>query len=136
LSMVLFGLFNASQKITANFIPAEWSYLCFIASSVLISICFIISGLVEFRFSQQTFWVGSFAGMFDGLGVLAIYAAYRAKGRASQVSPIVATLQQLFTIVLAIAILNEKLSLYESIGIGLAILGSWFLLFEKKKEGL
>ncbi|BBE16173.1 integral membrane protein [Aquipluma nitroreducens] len=132
LALFLFGLFSATQKLTANFIPTEWSYLSFIASSVLISVGFILSGLVEFKFSTQTFWVGSLAGLVDGLGVLFVYAAYRAGGKASQVSPVVATLQQLFTIGLALSLLKEKLSMVEFAGIGLAVIGSWFLLSDKK----
>jgi uncharacterized membrane protein len=135
LSLVLFGLFSASQKVTARHLSAEWSYLTFMTASVLISLGFIIFKLVDFNFSQKTFWVGSMAGMFDGLGVLAIYSAYRAKGKAAQVSSISTSLQQVFTICLAIVFLKEKLTTLEFIGIGLAILGSWFILYEKKKNG-
>jgi drug/metabolite transporter (DMT)-like permease len=133
LSMIFFGVFNASQKVIANLIAPEWSYLSFIISSALISIGFIVFGLVDFSFSTRTFWVGSAAGMFDGLGVLAMYAAYAAKGKASQVSPVAATLQQIFTIGLAILILREKLSTGETIGMLMAILGTYLILFEQKK---
>ena len=133
LSLFFFGVFNASQKVIANLIAPEWSYLSFIISSALISIGFIVFGLVDFSFSTRTFWVGSAAGMFDGLGVLAMYAAYTAKGKASQVSPVAATLQQIFTIVLAILILKEKLSAGESLGMVMAIFGTYLILFEQKK---
>jgi uncharacterized membrane protein len=135
LSLLLFGLFSASQKVTTRFLTAGWSYLSFIIASILVSVCFIAFGLLDFSFSQKTFGVGSLAGMFDGLGVLAIYSAYRAKGKASQVSSIVTSIQQVFTICLAIFFLKEKLTIVEFIGIGLAILGSWFILFEKKEKG-
>jgi uncharacterized membrane protein len=136
LSLVLFGIFSASQKVTTRHLSAEWSYLTFMTASVLISIGFIIFNLVNFNFSQKTFWVGSVAGMFDGLGVLAIYSAYRAKGKAAQVSSFTTSIQQVFTICLAIVFLKEKLTALEFIGIGLAILGSWFILYEKKESGL
>lgn len=133
LSMLMFGLFSASQKVTANYLSAEWSYISFIASSVLVSVCFIVLNLVNFGAVQNTFCIGSLTGLLDGLGVLAIYSAYQAKGKASQVSPIVSALQQLFTLLLAITFLKERLSFVEFTGIGLAITGLWFLLLEKKK---
>ncbi|MEI6047297.1 MAG: EamA family transporter [Bacteroidota bacterium] len=136
ISLLLFGLFSASQKVTTKYISAGWSYMSFIISSIIISVFFIAFGLVDFNFSQKTFWVGSMAGLFDGLGVLAIYSAYRAEGKAAQVSSIVSSIQQVFTICLAIFFLKEKLTIVEFIGIGLAILGSWFILFEKNKKGL
>jgi len=131
LSMLLFGLFSASQKVTTNYLSAEWSYISFIASSVLVSICFISLNLVNFSAVQSTFCIGSLTGLFDGLGVLAIYSAYQAKGKASQVSPIVSALQQMVTILLAMTFLKERLSFVEFTGIGLAITGSWLLLLEK-----
>jgi len=45
-------------------------------------------------------------------------------------------LQPVFTIILAITFLGEKLGLVEFIGIGLAILGSLLLSVEKQKEEL
>jgi drug/metabolite transporter (DMT)-like permease len=87
-AMVFWGLFSAAQKVTTNYISAEWSYLSFIVSSVLISFGFIAFGAINFSFSQQTLWVGSLAGMLNGLGVLASFAAYRAEGKASQVTAI------------------------------------------------
>jgi uncharacterized membrane protein len=136
LSFFLFGLFSASQKVTTKYLSAWWSYLSFMTASILISVCFIAFGLVDFSFSQKTFGVGSMAGMFDGFGVLSIYSAYRAKGKASQVSSITTSIQQVFTICLAIFFLKEKLTTLEFIGIGLAILGSWFILFEKNEKAL
>jgi len=133
LSMLLFGLFSASQKVTTNYLSAEWSYISFIASSVLVSVCFIALNLVNFGAVQSTLLIGSLTGLLDGLGVLAIYSAYQVKGKASQVSPIASALQQLFTLLLAITFLKERLSFVEFTGIGLAILGLWFLLLEKKK---
>jgi drug/metabolite transporter (DMT)-like permease len=132
LSLFLFGLFSASQKITTNFISAEWSYVSFIVSSLLVSIGLIAFGLVDFNFSQNTFWIGSLAGALDGLGVLFIYSAYRAYGKATQVSSIAAAMQQVFTIFLAFILLKERLDLIALIGIALAICGTLLLSVEKR----
>lgn len=134
LSMLLFGLFSASQKVTSTYLSAEWSYISFIASAIVVSVCFIALNLVDFGIVKKVFLTGSLSGLLDGLGVLAIYSAYRVKGKASRVSPIASALQQLFTMVMAISFLKERLSLFEFMGIGLAILGLWFLLLEKKNK--
>jgi uncharacterized membrane protein len=62
--------------------------------------------------------------------------AYRAKGKASRVSSIAGTLQQLFTIVFAVIILNERLDLASCFGIVLAILGAFLLSFDQKEKVL
>ena len=113
---------------------AEWSYVTFILAAVLISVCFIIFKLVDFNFSLKTFWVGASAGLFDGLGVLFIYGPYRSYGKAAQVSSIVSSVQQVFTICLALVFLKEQLTLIEFIGIAMAIAGSWLILKERKNS--
>jgi drug/metabolite transporter (DMT)-like permease len=52
LSQVLFGLFSASQKVTTRYLSAGWSYICFIVASILVSVCFIVFGLLNFNFSK------------------------------------------------------------------------------------
>ncbi|MBC7845624.1 MAG: DMT family transporter [Flavobacterium sp.] len=133
-ALVFWGLFSAAQKVTTNYISAEWSYLSFIGSSVLISIGFMVFGFIDFKFSTQTLWVGSLAGMLNGLGVLASFAAYSAQGKASKVTTVAGALQPVFTIFLAITFLGERLGWIEFVGIGLAIIGSLLLSVEKKTK--
>lgn len=134
IALLFWGLFSAAQKVTTNYISAEWSYLSFIGSSVLISIGFMVFGFIDFNFTTQTLWVGSMAGMLNGLGVLASFAAYSAQGKASKVTAIAGALQPVFTIGLAISFLGEQLGWIEFIGIGLAIIGSLLLSVEKNKN--
>jgi uncharacterized membrane protein len=132
LSLLLFGFFSASQKVISGYLSTNWSYISFVISSVLVSACFIAFGLIDFNFSLKTFWIGSMAGFLDGLGVLAIYSAYTAKGKASKISSIASTLQQVFTIVLALVFLKERIYLAAFTGMLLAIFGSFLLSWEQK----
>lgn len=132
-ALVFWGLFSAAQKETTNFISAEWSYVSFIVSSVVIAGIFIVFGLANLNLSGNTLGLGSLAGMLNGLGVLASFAAYSAEGKASKVTTIAGALQPVFTIVLAIIFLNESLSFIELLGIGLAIIGALTLSYEKAK---
>jgi len=94
----------------------------------------MVFGLIDFNFNSQTFWVGSLAGMLNGLGVLASFAAYSSEGKASKVTAIAGALQPVFTIFLAITFLGEKLGRIELVGIGLAIIGSLLLSVEKNVQ--
>jgi uncharacterized membrane protein len=127
------GIFSAAQKITTNHISAEWSYASFVATSVIITIVFLLAGKIQFNASSKTVSLGALAGMVNGLGVLASFSAYRAEGKAAAVTTIAGALQPVFTIVLALLFLKENLSGIELLGIVLAITGALFLSFEKKK---
>lgn len=132
-ALVFWGVFSAAQKVTTNYISAEWAYAAFIVSSVFISLVFIGLGKVNFDFSNKTLLLGSLAGMLNGLGVLSSFAAYKAEGKASQVTTIAGALQPVFTIVLAIIFLSESIKSLELIGILLAIVAALALSYEKKK---
>jgi uncharacterized membrane protein len=131
-ALFFWGVFSAAQKVTTNYISAEWAYLAFIVSSLFISFVFIATGKVSFDFSQKTLLLGSLAGMLNGLGVLCSFAAYKAEGKASQVTSIAGALQPVFTIVLAIAFLSEKVTYIEIMGISISILAALALSYEKK----
>ena len=133
-ALFFWGVFSAAQKVTTNFISAEWAYVAFIVSSVSISFIFIGLDKINFNFSQKTLLLGSLAGMLNGLGVLCSFAAYKAEGKASQVTTLAGALQPVFTIVLAIAFLSEKFGSIELVGILLAIFAALLLSYEKKNS--
>jgi uncharacterized membrane protein len=132
-ALFFWGVFSAAQKVTTNFISAEWAYAAFIMSSVLITLIFVGLGKATFDFTMNTFLLGSLAGMLNGLGVLCSFAAYKAEGKASQVTTIAGAIQPVFTIILAIIFLSESIKYLELIGIALAIVAALALSYEKKK---
>jgi drug/metabolite transporter (DMT)-like permease len=132
-ALFFWGVFSAAQKETTNHISAEWSYVSFIVSSVLIALVFAAMGWADFTMSGKTLLLGSLAGMLNGLGVLASFAAYSAEGKASKVTTIAGALQPVFTIILAMIFLSESLSFIETLGILLAIVGALTLSYEKEK---
>lgn len=133
IAVFFWGVFSAAQKVTTNYISAEWAYIAFIISSVFLTLIFIVLGKVNFNFSQNTLLLGALAGMLNGLGVLCSFAAYKAEGKASQVTTIAGALQPVFTIILAILFLSESITYVEVIGISIAILAALMLSYEKKK---
>ena len=133
-AIICWGVFSAAQKVTTNYISAEWSYAAFVFTSVLIAAGFALCGKIHFHLGTKTISLGGVAGMLNGLGVLASFAAYRAEGKASAVTTIAGALQPVFTIVLAVVFLKEHLSRIELVGIGLAIAGALMLSYEKTGE--
>ena len=133
-SIFCWGVFSAAQKVATNHISAEWSYLFFVGTSVVISLGFLLFGKITFNLTDKTISLGAMAGLLNGLGVLASFAAYKAEGKAAAVTTIAGTLQPVFTIVLAILFLKEQLSQIEMLGIVLAICGALLLSYEKKKS--
>lgn len=136
IALFFWGVFSAAQKETTNSISAEWSYVSFIVSSVLIALVFALLGLADFAISTRTLVLGSVAGMLNGLGVLSSFAAYSAEGKASKVTTIAGALQPVFTIVLALVFLNESLSVIELLGILLAVIGALTLSYEQPKTNM
>lgn len=133
-ALFFWGVFSATQKVTTNYISAEWAYAAFIISSIFLSLLFIALEKTASDFSQKTLLLGSLAGMLNGLGVLCSFAAYKAEGKASQVTTIAGALQPVFTIILAIAFLSETISWVETIGILIAIVAALFLSNETKEQ--
>lgn len=131
-ALFFWGVFSAAQKVTTNHTSAEWSYVSFIVASVIIALGFLLLGLADLNLSLRTLGLGTLAGLLNGLGVLASFAAYSAEGKASKVTTIAGALQPVVTIVLAIIFLNESLSGIESLGIVLAIIGALTLSYEKE----
>lgn len=85
IALLFSGFFGVAQKMTTHYI----------------SVGFVLFGWVDFQFLTNTPIFGSFSGIFNGLGILASFAAYYSDGKASKVTAISGALQLVFTIVLA-----------------------------------
>jgi uncharacterized membrane protein len=64
--------------------------------------------------------------------MLASFAAYRADGKASLVTPLAGLLSSVFTVALAVALLREPLDAAETGGIFLAVVAAVALSHEKR----
>jgi len=133
LALVFWGLFSAFQKIATNYISAQWSYLGFIIASFLMTGVFALMGQISLNIVWKIFVLGVIAGLLNGLGVLSSFNAYSAEGKATLVTTIAGSLQPVFTVILAVAFLNEKITGFEYVGIGLTIFGGLLLSNEGKK---
>lgn len=131
-AMVFWGVFSATQKVSTNYVSAELSYLAWCAAFVPVAIWIVATRDIKWTMSAPMLWSGLAAGALNGFGVIAAFAAYRAEGKASIVTPLAAAVQPVVTVILALIFLGERIGGLEMAGVALAILAAVALSFEKK----
>ncbi len=131
-AMVCWGVFSATQKISTNHVSAELSYLAWCAAFIPIAVWIVATKPLNWNMSPTTAWSGIAAGVLNGFGVIAAFAAYRYEGKATIVTPLAAALQPLVTLILALIFLGENVGLLESAGIAMAIIAAVALSCETK----
>jgi drug/metabolite transporter (DMT)-like permease len=131
-AMICWGVFSATQKVSTNHISAELSYLAWCAAFVPIAIWIFLTKPLNWDMSGAMVASGLAAGMLNSFGVIAAFAAYRYEGKAAIVTPLAAAVQPIVTIALAYLFLGERVGLWESLGIGFAIVAAIALSKETK----
>lgn len=131
-AMIFWGVFSATQKVSTNYISAELSYLAWCAAFVPIAIGIIATRELKWTMPAAMLWSGIAAGALNGFGVIAAFAAYRAEGKASIVTPLAAAVQPVVTVILALIFLGERIGRLERVGVVLAIIAAVALSFETK----
>ena len=119
LTLLLFGVSCITQKFTTKYISDELSTIFFTVGFVLLAIVIWLVGSPPWSLSGRDWTVGIAVGLMMAIGTLALFAAIR-RGKASIVTPLVA-LYPLVTVILAVAFLNEHLTLTKIAGIAIAL---------------
>ncbi len=123
-ALVLWGVFSATQKLSTNYVSTELSYLSWCASFATVTVFLLATRQQAWPTTAAMWWSGLAAGVFNGCGVIAAFAAYRLQGKAAVVTTIAAAIQPQVTVVLAVVFLGERVGPIEAIGIGLAIVAA------------
>ena len=131
-ALICAGLFTATQKLSTNYISAEMSYLAWCAAFVAIAAGIVLTKSLNWSMPITLVGLALAAGVLNGFGVIAAFAAYRYEGKAAVVAPLTATLQPLVTVLLALLFLGEHVGLVELCGILLAICAAAALARETK----
>ena len=129
LATVFFGATGLLQKLATNRIPAEASFVAFAAGFLPIAVTIVLIPRLEWSFSARDWRWATLGGALNGLGVLATLAAYRLGGKASVVTPL-AALYPVVTVLLAVALLGERVGLRQMLAIALAVTGGIALSWE------
>ncbi len=128
------GVFTAMQKLSTNHISAELSFLAWCSAFVVIAAGIVMTQPLKWHMPIGLVSAALGAGMLNGFGVIAAFAAYRYEGKAAIVAPLTATVQPLVTVVLALLFLGEQVGKIQALGIALAIVAALLLTQERKRD--
>ncbi len=126
--LVLWGLWGLVLKVAYKGLP--WTQVYFLSSLASFTIALMVF-LVQrgsLDFSNKLSYVALLAGVFGGAGYIFFVKALE-KGEASIVLPLTA-IYPAITVVLALILLGEKISVYQAIGIALALVAVVLLSME------
>ena len=135
LATVLFGATGLLQKLATNRVPAEISFVAFAGGFLPIALALLLIPRLEWNFSARDWLWATLGGALNGLGVLATLAAYRLGGKASVVTPL-AALYPVVTVLLAVALLGERVGLRQTLAIALAVTGGIALSWERPSRNV
>jgi transporter family protein len=120
--------FAVSARFGSNELPANM--MQFVAAFGFLAFGLVLFASRGFRLelSRRGAIYGTIAGMLLGAGGLALYAAYRG-GTNTAVVTTATSLYPMFTVVLAVAFLHERITLRQSIGMLFAVAAIVILSF-------
>jgi transporter family protein len=121
LSIFCWGVWGVLSKPIANAIPAD-RYQALMALGLLPAVLFVSrsSRLCVGKAWRTGFLFGFLAGLFGGVGNIALFYSLAQGGKASIVFPLTA-LYPVVTIVASWMVLHERLNRVQLVGIGLAM---------------
>jgi uncharacterized membrane protein len=133
-TLFLWGFTGVMQRLSSNYVSAEISLLGFTAAFLAISIFLLFTQTLTWDFPARQWAFAIAGGVLNSLGTLASFVAFRHGGKAAIVTPLVA-LYPMLTVLLAVAVLRERIGWREAIGITLALAAALALSQEKKNPG-
>jgi bacterial/archaeal transporter family protein len=131
LALVLWGITGVTQKLSTNRISSERSFLWFCWAMVALSVGLLIAIRPSWGIGTTVLLCSLAGGALNGLGAWTSFRALESGGKASIVISLI-SLFPLLTILLAVALLHEKLTLMQAAGAVVAILASILLSLESK----
>jgi uncharacterized membrane protein len=124
MSFFWWGLFGFLAKLGSADVNAYDMQILFTAGAVPIA-AYILAQRLRMRADRDGRIIGIVIGIIAGLGGITYFAAM-ARGKASIVGP-VTSLFPLVTVVLATAVLKERLNKAQAVGIALALISAAML---------
>ena len=129
ITVALWGVVGLLQKLGTNRVSAD-ALLVWLMVGYLLLLPLLISDADFTQLTTRDIWVGILAGVTNGLGAWFLFAALEKGAKASVAVPLTA-LNPLVTILLALALLSERLTTIQSLGVILAIAAGVLVSYEK-----
>jgi len=129
LAVGLWGVVGLLQKLGTNRISAD-SLLVWLMGGYLLLFPWLIANWDLTHLAPAEIFIGTLAGMTNGLGAWFLFAALEKGAKASIAVPLTA-LNPLVTILLALVFLTERLTFLQCVGVLLAIAAGALISYEK-----
>ena len=133
IALVLWGATGVTQKLSTNRISSERSFLWFTWAMVAISAVVLALAHVQWKLNRMTVAFAIAGGVLNGLGALTSFRALESGGKASVVISLI-SLYPLLTIVLAVLLLHERMTVTQAAGAILAIMAAIMLSLEPEAK--
>ena len=135
LALVLWGITGITQKLSTNRISSERSFLWFCWAMVALSAAVLIVAHPHWGLGKVVVLCSVAGGALNGLGAWTSFRALESGGKASIVISLI-SLSPLLTVVLAVLLLGERLTLMQSAGAVTAIAAAVLLSLESTPNPL
>lgn len=129
IAMLFWGITGVTQKLATNRISSELSFLWFAYAMIAISAVLGLTVGLHWQLRPWTVFLAIIGGTLNGLGALTSFKALESGGKASIVISMI-SLYPLLTIMFAVAMLHERLSFGQGIGVVIAIIAAICLSIE------
>jgi bacterial/archaeal transporter family protein len=130
LALVLWGITGVTQKLSTNCITSERSFLWFCWAMVALSAAVLLVAHPHWGLATLVVLCSVAGGALNGLGAWTSFRALESGGKASIVISLI-SLYPLLTVVLAVALLGERLTWMQSAGAITAIAAAILLSMEE-----
>ncbi|HEY1901084.1 MAG TPA: DMT family transporter [Terracidiphilus sp.] len=129
LALVLWGVTGVTQKLSTNRISSERSFLWFCWAMVALSGVVVVVARPHWGLGTLVVACSVAGGALNGLGAWTSFKALESGGKASIVISLI-SLFPLLTVVLAVALLHERLTWMQAAGAVVAIAAAILLSLE------
>lgn len=129
LALALWGVTGVTQKLSTNRISSERSFLWFCWAMVALSAAVLLVARPHWGLGTVVVLCSIAGGALNGLGAWTSFRALESGGKASIVISLI-SLYPLLTVVLAVLLLGERLTLMQSGGAATAIAAAILLSLE------
>src|SRR5580692_9509658 len=133
LALVLWGITGVTQKLSTNCITSERSFLWFCWAMVALSAAVLVVAHPHWTLARIVVLCSLAGGALNGLGAWTSFRALESGGKASIVISLI-SLYPLLTVVLAVAILHERLTPHQIAGTVTAVAAAILLSFESEPK--
>jgi transporter family protein len=131
IALVFWGITGVTQKLATNKISSKLSFIWFGYAMIAISAVLAVLVPIHWHVRPLIFWAAVAGGTLNGLGALTSFTALESGGKASVVISLI-SLYPLVTVAFAFAVLHERLTPAQWVGVGVAIFAAILLSLEPK----